>query len=388
MDKKLRKNIMLLIAFAILLYVVSSNIGQVADWLKWVVQVISPLLVGVFLAFILNLLLNLYEKKLLGRLFRKHPRLARFRRAICLALTYLSALLLLSALIFIIIPSVLESTAAFVNQFVRSFPEYGKNIQKFLMNLMSEWNLDEDIWNKVPSSWQEIAKMVANFAGDALSTLFNLTVGVTTGVLNFFVGIIFSVYLLASKENVLRILDKLNRAFLNPRYAERVGRIASESVIVFGRFVGGQLIEGVILGSLCCIGMLILRLPYAPMISVLVGVTSLIPMLGSYLGAIPSALILLMDSPVKALIFMAFLIVLQQVEGNLIYPRVVGNVLGLKGIWVFLAIVLGGSFFGVVGMLIGVPVTAVVYTVLGQITNHKLLEREEEAHQMEEGSGI
>lgn len=372
MDRQKLKYPLLLITFGIVLYLGLSNIGQVTKWISFVFGLATPLVIGIAAAFVLNLLLNLFEKKLLGKVFDKYPKIGKRRRGICLILTYLSSLMIITALIFFIIPQVIESASTFVNKFVSNFPQYGKSIQGFLTELTNEWGLSEDLWDKIPSNWKEIVQTVTNFAGDAISTLFNLTIGVTTSVINFFIGVIFSAYILASKEKLIRIFKKLNYAYVRPPYAEKLASLASETTTTFNRFVGGQLTEALILGSLCCIGMLILRIPYAPMISVLIGLTSLIPILGAYLGAIPSALILLMESPIKALIFIIFLIVLQQVEGNLIYPKVVGNAIGLEGFWVFLAITLGGSVFGVMGMLIGVPVVAVLYTVISKFTNERL----------------
>jgi len=171
-------------------------------------------------------------------------------------------------------------------------------------------------------------------------------------------------------------MKKLSYAIFKNPVSEKIVEIAKEANVTFSRFIGGQLMEACILGILCFIGMMIIGIPYAPLISCFIGVTSLIPILGAYIGTIPSAFIILMEDPIKALIFVIFIIVLQQIEGDVIYPKVVGNAIGLDGLWVFVAITVGASVGGVMGMLIGVPLMAVIYSLVRQYTN-KFLEKKQ-----------
>ena len=188
---------------------------------------------------------------------------------------------------------------------------------------------------------------------------------------------IFAVYMLLSKEKLLLTAKKVFYAHLNKDTADHIVSIFKHANKVFRSFVGGQITEAFILGILCYIGMLIFRMPYAPLISVIMGVSSLVPVIGPIVGTIPSAILILLESPIVALWFVIYIIVLQQVEGNVIYPRVVGSAIGISGFWVLLAVTVGGGLFGVLGILIGVPLMAVIYTLYGEFVNKKIAEKGE-----------
>ncbi|MBM6860610.1 AI-2E family transporter, partial [Clostridium saudiense] len=200
----------------------------------------------------------------------------------------------------------------------------------------------------------------------------NITVGFTSGLVNFILSLIFSIYMLLNKERLQLGMKKVLYAFSKKNFADKVmylGKIANES---FSSYIGGQFIEAIIIGVLCFIGMLVLRMPYALLISVLVAVTALIPIFGAFIGTIPSAFIILIIDPMKALWFIIFIIVLQQIEGNLIYPKVVGSSVGLPPIWVMLAMLIGGNTFGLLGMLLGIPTFSVIYKVSREYINKRL----------------
>ena len=203
----------------------------------------------------------------------------------------------------------------------------------------------------------------------------NFTLNLTNSIINFLIGLVVSIYLLAQKEKLILILKKLVYAFTTKSTSAKLIDVGAQANITFQNFISGQITEAFILGSLVFLGMLIFGFPFAVLCSVIIAITAVIPIFGAWIGAIPSAFIILMVEPPKAFWFLVFLIILQQFEGNIIYPKVVGNSIGLDGLWVLFAIIVGGSLFGLVGVLLGIPTFAVLYVIVRRVTNQKLKEK-------------
>lgn len=364
------KSYLPLVTYAILLFLGLSNLDKVLAVLGNFISVLMPLIVGIAIAFVLNLLLRIIESQYV----LKHKRIkhmsfiSKNERTIALLMTYAITFTLIALMIVFIVPQVIESSKTLIDK----LPEYGKQITNFGIRVYSEMGLSEEIITEWFGSFKDIFVGLSEFTASTLIAIFNVTKNVTSGALNLFLGLIFSAYLLAQKEKLIQTVSKVNRAFNRPNVAQSLERLSGETTHIFSRFVGGQLTEALILGTLCFIGLILFKIPYAPLVSVLVGITSLIPVVGAFIGIVPSLLIIAMESPTQALVFLVFILILQQLEGNLIYPRVVGNAIGISGFWVFLAITVGGGLFGILGMLLGVPLMAVVYTVVRNIVNERL----------------
>ena len=328
-----------------------------------VLGILSPILIGLILAFVLNLLLVPLER-LWNKLFLKEnsrPVVRKLRRPICLLLSFLIVLGVIFAVCFVVIPR-LGST---VVEMVNTVTAYVKTLDVRYDDLRAALEQYSITLPEIDLGKSDLLTKITDLVAKGGSALLNTTIGVTTSVLsavvNLLMGVVFSIYILAQKETLARQLKKLLYLTFPEQkvtpFLAFLGRVSR----TFSQFITGQTIEAVILGTLVLLGMLILRLPYAPVIAVLVGVTALIPILGSWIGAIVGALLILPVSFMKAIWFVVFLIVLQQIEGNLIYPHVVGKSVGLPGIWVFFAVIVGSGLGGVAGMLLGVPVCAVIY---------------------------
>ncbi len=333
--------------------------------------VLSPLIIGICIAFILNIALEFIEERMLKPLPAKAKWIHGHKRGISVVLTYTFAISMVIMISFFIVPQVVKSLKTLID----TLPGYSEAVQGYATNLYKQLGLSKEIWDQVISNFNNITSSVTKFTGNMVNALIGITIGLTSGVIDFFVGLVLSIYILLSKEKLINSLKKLNRAYLSERAARRVTYVMGEINQTFSKFIGGQLLESLALGLLCFIGMLILRIPYAPLVSTLVAVTSVIPVLGAYLGIVPAAFIIFMESPIKTLIFLIFITVLQQIESNLIYPKIVGNAIGLDGFWVLLAIVMAGKMFGLIGMIIGVPAMAVIYTIVRRDTNKKLIEK-------------
>lgn len=366
------KSYLPIVTYSILLFLGLSNLDKVLNVFGSLVSVFMPLIVGIAIAFVLNLLLKIME----GKYVLKHKRLngikfiSKNERAISLLLTYAITFTLIGLMIIFIVPQVIDSSKTLIAK----LPEYGKQITNFGTRVYSELGLSEALITEWFGSFKDLFVGLSEFTASTLIALFNVTLNVTSGALNLFLGLIFSAYLLAQKEKLIETVAKVNKAFNKPKVAAALEKLSAETTHIFSKFVGGQLTEALILGSLCFIGLILFNIPYAPLVSVLIGITSLIPVVGAFIGIVPSLLIIAMESPTQALVFLVFILILQQLEGNLIYPKVVGNAIGISGFWVFLAITVGGGLFGILGMLLGVPMMAVAYTVTRNIVNSRLEE--------------
>lgn len=364
------KKPLILISFAILAYFLVNRFENVIGFFNFVISLLSPVFIGIGIAFVINLLVRFYEINLIGKLPEKKisAKVKKIKRPLSMIFSYITALAIVVIIVNFIIPKISISIKALTV----SLPEYMNQIGLFFHNLTKNHNFTNQLWEQVINNIDKVISNTSQVLNVALPQLFNITKGLTSGVINIFLGFVFSVYMLASKEKLLSILKKTVYAICEKEKADRIIVLSARANKIFRSFVGGQLIESTILGVLCFLGMTLFKMPYAPLVSVLVGITSLVPVLGSYVGVIISALLILLESPVMALWFVVFIVILQQIEGNLIYPRVVGNAIGLDGIWVLLAVTVGGSLFGVLGILLGVPVMAVIYTVVKENINSAL----------------
>lgn len=366
MGKKTKK-IIFILTYGILLYWALTNIQLVLSKVSTIFSLFSPIFIGIFLAFILNILLNLIENKILNNIFEKAKYFKKKKRIIAIILTYICTIAIIVSIIFFIIPQVFKSFESLINK----IPQYMQILEQNIMHLFFTFGITDINFNELFRNWQDISHSITGVLGNVADKIFDITMNITSAVTNFFIGVIFSIYFLIYKNRLSYMGKKVILTFTSQRVAHKIFYIFEEIYKTFTRFIGGQFIEATILGGMCFVGMLFLKLPYAPLISLLVGVTSFIPILGAYIASIPSAFIILMESPIQAMIFIVFIIIIQQIEGNFIYPKVVGNAIGLDGLWVFLAITLGGKFFGILGMILGVPSMAVIYTLIREFTNKR-----------------
>jgi len=360
MDKKIFKDRLLLITYAILLFVFLLNYTWIISIFKYLIHILTPFIYGGIIAFILNVLVNSLEKSIFAKM-------KKGKRFCSIAISFLVVLSIISIMMGILIPQIKDAGEIFVN----NLPEYKETVY----NLGNKLGLSEELLDVLDFENVDISKEISNYvyrhSDSALPTLLGYASSVMGVIANVIVGFIFAIYLLATKETLSKQIKKLLRKICKPDHYERILKIGYLSNDRFTNYVKVQVIEACILGTLCFIGMLILRLPYAAPISVIIGFTALIPIFGSLVGGTIGTFLIFMINPVKALIFLVYYLILQQVETNAIYPRVVGGKISLPGIWVLVAVTIGGSVGGVLGMLIGVPACSVVYQLLKEYVNDK-----------------
>lgn len=361
-------------AACILIYLGIQNIGVVANAVAWIVDLLTPLLLGIAFALIVNVPMRFIESHLFVK--TQKPAWLKLRRPLSILLASLFILGILACVFGLVIPALVnavkilaDSVAAIVKDLSGMSMEDLQNIPfgSNILNIIS--SID---WQK---PFQAIETFIENQSGNIMNTALNTITTVLGGVLNvfftFFIAVIFSVYILFHKDKLKMQLCRLLKIWLPKRLSAPLIHAASVATGVFRNFVAGQTLESVILGILCIIGMLILQIPYAPMIGALISVTALVPIVGPIIGTAIGAFMILMVSPIKAIIFVIFMLVLQQLEGNIIYPKVMGSSVNLPAMWVLAAVTIGGGLAGAVGMLLGVPVVSTIYILLKEATDKR-----------------
>ena len=365
LNKKNIKRILLLVACSIILYWALNNLSTLGKLLGSFFSLFSPLLIGAGIAYVMNLLLKAIER-LWDMALKKAPELWRvkLKRPICLTATILLFLGIIFAIFFILIPRLEEAGSTLI----ANVPGYITQIQNWWGSLVDFAAGHGVTLPELSMNVEDATKFISKILSSDSSNVVNTTIDITTSILgapvNILLALVFSVYMLAQKETLISQSRRLLLAALPRKAGQRTMHILKLTNNAFSSFVTGQVTEAFILGSLCCIGMLILRLPYALPVSVIISFTSLIPIFGAWIGAATGAFLIVFVSPIKALTFLIFLLILQQVEGNLIYPKVVGKSVGLPGLWVLAAVTIGGGIFGMLGMLLGVPICSVIYALV------------------------
>lgn len=375
-EKKVLRNGMILLVFAAVLVLVLMRFDQVWGAVLTVVGTVAPVFYGIVLAYILNVFVHFFEDVAFKPLRNVKSKLwKRVRRPLAVALAYLLVALVLVSIIAFIIPGLIESMGVLADTVQQTVPGYVTSAMDWLNEFAQENDLTfiQDFLRNF--NWSNVLSSASAVLRDFLSSLVGVTINVASGVFAAVMGFIFSVYMLMGKEKLLRGVKSTLLAFLPRPTAQKIGQIATLTNRMFFNFIRGQLLECVILGSLCYVGMSILQLDYALLISSVVTLGALIPILGAYIGAAVGVLILLLVHPIDALIFLIFLLILQQVEGNMIYPRVVGSSIGLPPLWTLFAVVFWGGVLGIPGILFGTPATAVIYRLLRTSVRSRLRQR-------------
>lgn len=375
-EKKVLRNGVILLVFAAVLVLVLMRFDQVWGAVLTVVGTVAPVFYGIVLAYILNVFVHFFEDVAFKPLRNVKSKLwKRVRRPLAVALAYLLVALVLVSIIAFIIPGLIESMGILADTVQQTVPGYVTSAMNWLNEFARENDLTfiQDFLRNF--NWSNVLSSASAVLRDFLSSLVGVTINVASGVFAAVMGFIFSVYMLMGKEKLLRGVKSTLLAFLPRPTAQKIGQIATLTNRMFFNFIRGQLLECVILGSLCYVGMSILQLDYALLISSVVTLGALIPILGAYIGAAVGVLILLLVHPIDALIFLIFLLILQQVEGNMIYPRVVGSSIGLPPLWTLFAVVFWGGVLGIPGILFGTPATAVIYQLLRTSVRSRLRQR-------------
>lgn len=359
MDKKEIKRYVFIAMLAIAVCVIVQNFSVISGIFGLALGALKPLFIGCVMAYIFNIIMNSFEKHYFPK--STSQMVIKTRRPVCLILSFAITAALIFMILRIVVPELSEAVVVLYDEIP---PQFVK-LKNLVVNELQQYpDIQQDI-SELEFNWASIAEKATKILTSGITGIVSSAVGIIGGVAltvtNIVLGLVFAVYLLLRKDKLFNDTNRLMNVTFSEGFNAKFRHICKTMHSTFTSFFIGQFVEAIILGSLCFIGMTILRLPYAAMSGTLVGVTALIPIVGAFIGAGISAFIILTENPMQALIFLIFLIILQQLEGNLIYPKVVGSSIGLPGLWVLAAVTVGGGLFGILGMLVGVPLAAGIY---------------------------
>lgn len=371
MDKDRLKGYCIVAAFAIMFYLALNNLDRLGGIVSSFLGLITPFIIGLVIAFILNSPLTFFEKRVFsGLAAHKDPRMHRLVRPLALLCTYAAVLAGVTLLLWFVVPQLVESISKLSN----SIPGFLYSLQNWLTETADKFQFTDAMWMEFLTWFEGMMRSLMGMLPKILGMLpqvYNVVVSVGGGMFNVLVGLVVSIYLLISKETLLGQLSRLNRAFLPARMAGMLAHAGHITVRTFRNYISGQMTDAVIVGILCVAILSIGGFPYAMLIGVVMGCTNIIPFFGPFIGFVPGFLILLMTSPVRVLVYTIIVVIVQQIDGNFIVPKVVGNSVGLPPLWVLFSVTVGGGLFGIGGMVVGMPAFAVIYQLLGEATRKR-----------------
>ncbi len=364
---------------AIVLWVIVSNLPGFFNLCKRVLQIFSPVIYGIVFAYVLNpvmVFVERYTKPLLRKWKVPEKNVNTLGRAVSVIAAMLVGLAAVYGFFALLLPNLVESVTGIVS----NMPQYYETAQKWVEGLTHEY---PDYAGIINTLYDKIFEGVESWFQTAiLDNMDSLVVNITTQVyavikslMNVLIGVVAAVYMLLSKEKFLAQTKKIVVATMKRGRADRLLEVCSHSNKMFSGFISGKILDSLIIGVLCYIGMSILKLPYPPLVATIVGVTNVIPFFGPIIGAVPSALLIVLVNPMKALYFLIFVFALQQLDGNVIGPRILGDAVGLPSFWILVSITVFGAVFGFAGMLLGVPVFAVIYMLVRETVERRLEEK-------------
>lgn len=357
----------LLVCGGILFYFILNRFNEVWDSIRWVLSIFKPFLWGFIIAYFVNFFVVFFEKR--GFYKIKNPKVQRILSMLC---GYILALIIVTLCIAIIVPQTISSISTLID----NTPTYIHNFVQFETAYAAQHGWAMEISNWITEQLLNLENSIPTYFTDyILPYTVNITTTITGAVINLFVAIIVSIYFIGSKERFYAQIKKMLYAHLKTEQVDRILGFTNLSNETFSNFISGKLIDSLIIGIIAFICLSIFRFPYAMLLAVIIGITNIIPFFGPFLGAIPSFIIILIVDPGKALWFLLFILILQQVDGNIIGPKILGYSIGLAAIWIVFSVIIGNELLGFVGMVIGVPVFAIFYTLFKKWSEKKLEEK-------------
>lgn len=384
--KENMKKIMLLIAFTVLILVGVTNVNKVWGVIKVLLNIIFPFILGGAIAFIINMPMRCIEKNLFKRGSEKYQNaVKKIARPVSLVLSLVLILAVVGLVFFVVVPQLGDTVIRLSNDIRQFWPQ----VQEWAIRLFEDNPEVVDWINSIEINWDKIVQGGIEFlktgAGTILGSTYSVAKTIVSAATNFVIAFVFAVYIVLQKEKLSVQVSKIMYAFLPEKVVEKIQAVCLLTHKTFSNFLTGQCLEAVILGSMFFVVMVVFSFPYPLLVGVLIAFTALIPIFGAFIGCFVGTFLILMENPMQAIAFVAIFLILQQIEGNLIYPHVVGSSVGLPSIWVLVAVTLGASVMGIVGMLVFIPLLSVIYTlfrgyVYKRLKSRKLLAKAERSH--------
>lgn len=365
-----------ILTFCILLYCALQNTAAVKGGISTVMSYLNPFIVGGAIAFIINVPMRFIER----HLFPKAKKLDKLRRPLALIL----ALLAIAAIIVLVCIIVIPQIADTLSTLTVNIPQYMDNAKAYVNKTLEKYpELQEEFQSYTGKiNWQSVITSVTGWVSNGVVSTINVAGSAISGIVSAVVGFVFAIYILLQKERLGRQVRMIAYSLLPEKAADKFFKISNMTSDTFSKFLSGQCLEACILGSMFAIVLAVFRMPYVALISVLIAFTALIPIVGAFIGCVIGAFLIFMISPVKAVWFVVIFLVLQQIEGNFIYPKVVGSSVGLPAIWVLAVVTVGGKLMGVIGMLVMIPLSSVLYAIFREFIYNKLKTKTERVQKM------
>ena len=357
----------IVVCSSIVFYLIASQLNVFTGKINEIMGIMQPFIIGFIIAYLLNFILKFYEE-ILDKLesFKKLNK--KSKRGISLVFTYITAFLIVYLFMNFVVPQLIESVVGLAN----NIPDYLNNVTILFEKTMTELEVDPQYLDLVNEKLNQVVNYIIQFATDLIPILGNWVVTIASSIWNIILGLIVSSYLLIDKEKFYGVGKKIIYATSSKRVANRIFELVYRSNYTFGRFLSGKIIDSAIIGVLTFFILSFFKMPYSTLISVIIGITNIIPFFGPFFGAIPSAIIILFVSPIKAVWFLIIILIIQQIDGNIIGPKILGDSIGIYAFWILFTLLVAGKFFGLVGMVVGVPIFAIIYSIIKEVVEGKL----------------
>lgn len=356
----------IVIACSIVFYLISSQVKVFSSKISDFIAILYPFIIGFAIAYLLNFILKFIENRIISEKMKgKSPAKVR---AISMIITYFVAGTLCYLFVHFVWPELLESIIGLFND----IPNYVNNATVMINKLIEEFNLTPASMEILESKWKEITDFIMNFMTDIIPVIGNTIMIVLSSLWNIVLGVIVSIYLLKDKEKFFAISKKITYAIFNREHSYKILELTHRANKIFGKFLGGKILDSFIIAIITFVVLMIFKMPYTLLVTVIVGVTNVIPFFGPFFGAIPSVILVRFVSPIKAFWLLIIILIIQQLDGNVIGPKILGDSIGVSAFWILFALLIAGKFLGLVGMLLGVPLFAFVYSIIKDITEERL----------------
>ena len=357
----------LVISSSIIVYLMASQAEDLKIKFSGMIATMQPFIIGSAIAYIINFILNFYEKvvfelKYLNKLNRK------YRRGIGLLLSYLTAIIVISLFMQFVLPQLVDSIVGLAN----NIPQYVNDASHVITEISEKFNLESKYMNMIVEKWNELLNYIITLLTNLIPVIGNFIMTLGSSILNVIIGIIVSIYILIDKEKFIALSRKVTFSIFSAERSKRIVELAQRSNETFGKFLSGKILDSLIIGIMTFIILTIFKMPYILLISVVIGITNIIPFFGPFFGAIPSAIIILCVSPIKALWFIGIILVIQQIDGNIIGPKILGDSIGISAFWILFSLLIFAKFLGLIGMIIGVPIFAIIYSIIKENVERRL----------------
>lgn len=357
----------IVIALSIIFYSILSEVSLFKIQMNKYTSALQPITIGFAMAYLFNFILEFIEKYPLNFKLLNNTK-GKFKRIIGLFATYAIVFLLLYLFLNFIFPQLVSSVTGLVS----NIDTYVTNISKFIEDISDKYYINDEYYDFFIEKWNEFINNIVRFATDLIPILGNIVKGVFSSIWNIVLGLIISTYLLIDKERFIALSKKITTSLFSEKTANRIIVLSKRADSIFGRFLSGKILDSFIVGILTFVILKITKMPYTTLISFIIGVTNIIPFFGPFIGAIPSFFIILFVSPVKALWFLLIVVIIQQIDGNIIGPKILGDSLGISAFWILFSLLVAGKIFGFIGLIIGVPMFVFIYSVIKDVVEERL----------------